>query len=106
MSKTKSDKFLKLIGKHQDKKKVEKFSGVLSDYLSLIENDSQIVKLAHRRLYDTLSSHGVTRMSTSEDRCNKLFSGEEIRTYDYFQNKFFGMERSLAKIMRFYARLL
>jgi serine protein kinase len=35
------------------------------------------------------------------DRCNKLFGGENIRTYDYFQSKFFGMERSLAKIMRF-----
>ena len=101
MSKTKSDKFLKLIGKHQEKKKTIKFSGVLSDYLSLIENNSQIVKLSHKRLYDTLVSHGITKMSASQDRCNKLFSGEEIRTYDYFQNKFFGMERSLAKIMRF-----
>tara|TARA_Y100000592_G_scaffold38695_1_gene61379 strand:+ start:2873 stop:4813 length:1941 start_codon:yes stop_codon:yes gene_type:complete len=101
MSKTKSDKFIKLIGKHQEKKKKDKFSGVLADYLSLIEKDSQIVKLAHKRLYDTLSSRGVTRMNTSQDRCNKLFGGEEIRTYDYFQNKFFGMERSLAKIMRF-----
>ena len=34
-------------------------------------------------------------------RCNKLFNSEELKTYDYFQTKFFGMERSLAKIMRF-----
>ena len=101
MSKKKSDKFLKLIGKHQEKKKKDKFSGTLSDYLSLIENNSQIVKLSHKRLYDTLVSHGITKMNVSDGRCNKLFGGEEIRTYDYFQNKFFGMERSLAKIMRF-----
>mgnify|MGYP003320482804 CR=1 FL=1 len=38
MSKTnKSDKFLKLIGKHQEKKKVEKFRGTLGDYLKLLE---------------------------------------------------------------------
>jgi serine protein kinase len=40
-------------------------------------------------------------MSPSDSRCNKLFNNEEVRTYDYFQSKFFGMERSLAKIMRF-----
>tara|TARA_R110002060_G_scaffold75065_2_gene84598 strand:- start:2076 stop:3833 length:1758 start_codon:yes stop_codon:yes gene_type:complete len=40
-------------------------------------------------------------MKSSDERCNKLFGGEELRTYDYFQGKFFGMERSLAKIMRF-----
>tara|TARA_R110002020_G_scaffold336997_4_gene552504 strand:+ start:1835 stop:3778 length:1944 start_codon:yes stop_codon:yes gene_type:complete len=97
----KSDKFLKLVGKHQEKKKVAKFQGTLSDYLSLLEENSDIPKLAHKRLFDAIDAHGITRMSNADSRCNKLFNGEEIRTYDYFQNKFFGMERSLAKIMRF-----
>jgi serine protein kinase len=30
-----------------------------------------------------------------------LFGGTELKTYDYFQSQFFGMERSLAKVMRF-----
>ena len=98
---TKSDKFLKLVGKHQEKKKVEKFHGTLSEYLALLEKNTDIPKLAHKRLFDTINSHGMTKMSNADARCNKLFNGEEIRTYDYFQSKFFGMERSLAKIMRF-----
>jgi serine protein kinase len=97
----KSDKFLKLVGKHQENKKTEKFRGNLADYLNEIEKESSITKLAHKRLFDSIVSHGITKMQTSDERCNKLFNGEEIRTYDYFQNKFFGMERSLAKIMRF-----
>ena len=97
----KSNKFLKLVGKHQEKKKEEKFQGTLSEYLSLLEDDTSIPKLAHKRLYEAISSHGINKMEKSQDRCNKLFSGEEIKTYDYFQSKFFGMERSLAKIMRF-----
>ena len=102
MSKSnKSDKFLKLIGKHQEQKKKEKFKGTLSDYLKIIENNSEVSKLAHKRLFDAISKHGITKMTTSSERCNKLFNGEEIRTYDYFQSKFFGMERSLAKVMRF-----
>ena len=98
---TKSDKFLKLVGKHRDIKKDPKFKGTLSEYLKVIEDDKSIAQLAHKRLYEVLASHGITRMSTSESRCNKLFGGEEVKTYNYFQNKFFGMERSLAKIMRF-----
>ena len=97
----KSDKFLKLVGKHQEKKKVEKFRGTLSDYLKIVEENSGVTKLAHKRLFDVISSHGITKMDPSEHRCNKLFGGENVRTYDYFQSKFFGMERSLAKIMRF-----
>ena len=97
----KSREFLKLIGKHKDSKKTKKFRGTLEDYLSIIENDTTVTKLAHKRLFDSIVSHGITKMQGSDERCNKIFNGEEIRTYDYFQGKFFGMERSLAKIMRF-----
>ena len=91
MSKSKkSDKFLKLVGEHKERKKVEKFHGTLEDYLRVIEKDTSITQLAHRRLYDALSSHGITKMNTSEERCNKLFGSEQLRTYDYFQGKFFG----------------
>tara|TARA_R100001510_G_C7652786_1_gene210735 strand:- start:788 stop:2731 length:1944 start_codon:yes stop_codon:yes gene_type:complete len=97
----KSDKFLKLVNKHKESKKVDKFEGTLEEYLSILEVSPQSAKLAHKRLYDAIVSHGITKMEKSDNRCNKLFNGEEIRTYDYFQSKFFGMERSLAKIMRF-----
>ena len=98
---TKSNKFLKFVDQHKEAKKVEKFEGTLEEYLNIVEKDSDTVKLAHKRLYDAIANHGITRMDNSDARCNKLFGGEELRTYDYFQSKFFGMERSLAKIMRF-----
>lgn len=97
----KSDKFLNLVAKHRENKKVEKFDGSLEDYLKVLETDPHIPRLAHKRLYDAIASEGITRLAKSDERCSKIFGGEELRTYDYFQNKFFGMERSLAKIMRF-----
>ena len=101
MANKKSQKFLKLVGKHKEIKKEPKFKGTMEDYLALLESSPEVTQLAHKRLYDSISSHGITRMSTADERCNKIFGGEELRTYDYFQHKFFGMERSLAKIMRF-----
>ena len=45
MSKTnKSDRFLKLVGKHQEKKKKEKFKGTLSEYLKVIESDTSVAR--------------------------------------------------------------
>ncbi len=101
MTNKKSDKFLKLINKHREQKKVPKFEGTLTDYLKIIEKNSDVARLAHRRLYDSIVAHGVNKMNTKDGRTNSLFSGEDVRVYDYFQKKFFGMERSLAKIMRF-----
>ena len=100
---TKSERFLKAIGKHEESKKQKKkpFSGTLHDYLKILEKDASIAQLSHKRLYESIISSGITRMSKTDSRCSKLFNADEIRTYDYFQSKFFGMERSLAKIMRF-----
>ena len=101
MTNKKSDRFLKLVGKHQEQKKESKFKGTLEEYLRLVEKDSKIPQLAHKRLYESIVSRGVTKLDQADERCHKLFNGEELKTYDYFQDKFFGMERSLAKIMRF-----
>jgi len=99
MSATK--KFLQNIKKHQETKKIERFNGFLEDYLKLIEKDREIPVLAHKRLYKQIMSHGVTTIDETNTRCNKLFGGETIKIYDYFSSQFFGMERSLLKIMRF-----
>jgi predicted Ser/Thr protein kinase len=64
----KSDKFLKLINKHKEAKKVEKFDGTLTEYLKILEEDTSPTKLAHKRLYDAITGHGITRMKKSDER--------------------------------------
>jgi serine protein kinase len=97
----KTNKFLSSVKTHQQRKTNEKFEGLLEDYLALIEKNPTTASLAHKRLYDALNKYGITRMDLSDPRCNKVFNGEEIKTYDYFQSHFFGMEQSIKKIMRF-----
>ena len=101
MTNSKTKQFLKLAEEHKKNKKVDKFSGTLADYLELLAKDKGLSVLAHKRLYNSIISHGITRMTEEDTRCNNLFNGESVRTYDYFQSKFFGMERSLAKVMRY-----
>ena len=90
-----------LIEQHRSKTKKEKFEGTFLDYLGLVEKDPSIVKTAHSRLYNALNSYGIVTLGEDDTRCKKLFEGSKIKTYSYFQEKFFGMERSIAKVMRF-----
>ena len=95
------NEFLKLIKNQRRKKKDEKFSGTFLEYLQLIKADPDLAKLAHKRLCDAIEAHGVDTLKESDSRCRKLFNGDKLRTYEYFQDEFFGLERVIAKIMRY-----
>ena len=97
-----TSKFLEDIQQHAENRNVEKFQGCLQDYLQIIEADPSIPCLAHKRLYEQIMSYGLTTLDESDERCNKLFDGEIIKIYNYFSSHFFGMERPLEKVMRFF----
>ena len=96
-----TNKFLETIQTHKEGTKKDKFHGFLQDYLELIEIGSIIPVLAHKRLYDGMVDYGIEILDESNERCNKIFDGEPVKIYKYFSTQFFGMERSLEKIMRF-----
>jgi len=101
MTDSKTSSFLEIAEKHKKDSKRKKFSGTFAQYLEILEENKGLAILAHKRLYQTIVSQGITKMSEDNNRCNNLFNGERVKTYDYFQSNFFGMERSLAKIMRY-----
>ncbi len=97
---TSKKKFLDLIQKQRSEPKPEKFQGTFLEYLDVVSKNPDVTKLAHKRLYDTILKDGTGFMTNSE-RNHKLFDGEKITIYDYFDDEFFGVERQIAKIMRF-----
>jgi serine protein kinase len=101
VSESKTNKFLSSVKAHQKSGPKAGFKGYLKDYLEILESNSGVASLAHKRLYDALVEHGITRMDEGDPRCHKLFGATPLKTYDYFQESFFGMERSISKIMRF-----
>ncbi len=96
-----TNKFLERIKQHKESTKKEKFKGTLVDYLQLIEGEQAVPVLAHKRLYDSIIDYGMDTLEESDARCNKIFEGNPVKIYDYFSSQFFGMERSLEKVMRF-----
>jgi serine protein kinase len=93
--------FLDLIKKQRSESKKEAWTGKFVDYLEILKENPEIVKLAARRLNDSITSYGVEQMPESDPRCKKLFDGDKIRIYNYFKDDFYGHERVIAKLMRF-----
>ncbi len=79
----------------------KKFSGTLMDYIEKVEKDPSIVKSSHKRLNEAIVEHGHYTMPDSDLRKYKIFDGENIKLYKYFEGEFFGMENVISKIMSF-----
>ena len=93
--------FLDLIEKQRSEKKKEKFEGTFIEYLEMIRENPDRIKLAHRRLYEAICNFGVDTVDVDSDSYRDIFNGDKIRTYDYFKKEFFGMESVINKLMRF-----
>ena len=94
-------KFLDLINKQRSEKKEEKFEGTFLEYLEKLQDDPNIAKPAHKRLYDAIKQHGVNKMDDDDPRKKKIFNDDSIKIYDYFKKQFFGNERVIEKLMHF-----
>ena len=71
--------FLKLIKDKRAEKKEEKFEGTLIDYVELVQQNPNIAKLAHKRLYDAIVDQGVEEMSSDDPRKRKIFNGDSVK---------------------------
>jgi serine protein kinase len=96
------EKLLKHISEaREESAKKQKFSGTLMDYIDVVEKDPGIVKSAQKRLYEAIDEHGSYTLPDSDSRKFKIFDGDNVRVYKYFENEFFGMENVVAKAMSF-----
>ena len=67
-------KFLDLINKQRSEKKEEKFEGTFLEYLEKLQDNSDIAKPAHKRLYDAIKNKGVNKMHNEDPRKKKIFN--------------------------------
>ncbi len=81
------------LGKYQD----EHWEGTFQQYLTLVQENPQVVRTAHQRLYDMVLSHGVDQIEVDK---------EKVPQYRFFadviengRDGVFGLERSLNNLM-------
>jgi len=79
------------------------WQGNLLGYLEKVKADPSIVKLSHARLYDLIMSGGEKSvLETDDHRAKRLFKDDAINVYGFFSDKFFGIERTISQVVRYF----
>ena len=95
--------FENLIKKDRDLHQARSWRGNLLGYLEKVKEEPAIAKLAHARLYDVLMKAGVRDLQESSDpHIKRLYKDESIKLYNFFADEFFGIERTIAQIVRYF----
>jgi serine protein kinase len=100
MSELKSQ-FLDIIQEQREQKTKKKFKGTFIDYLDLVQKNPDIVKLSHKRVFDTIMEEGYEVLDESNPRIRKVFEEDKIKVFNYFRKNFFGTEKVIYKLMKF-----
>ncbi|HKY06667.1 MAG TPA: serine protein kinase, partial [Candidatus Binatia bacterium] len=95
--------FEQLIKKDRDLHQTRSWRGNLLGYLEKVKADPTVTKLAHARMYDVIMKPGVRDIHEKHDpRVKRLYKDETIKLYDFFTEEFFGIEKTVSQIVRFF----
>ncbi|HYB89795.1 MAG TPA: hypothetical protein VEC38_01990 [Candidatus Binataceae bacterium] len=81
----------------------KQWRGTLLEYLELVKADPTMTKLAHARIYDMVIGAGARNIQETDDpRTKRLYKDEPVKVYNFFADEFFGIERTIAQIVRYF----
>jgi serine protein kinase len=95
--------FTDLIEKDRATRQHLEWRGTLLEYLDKAKADPAITKLAHARVFDVIMQPGTQDIAESDDhKLKRLFGDEPLKLYPFFNNEFFGIERTIAQFVRYF----
>jgi len=93
----------KLIQDDRETRKRTMWKGSMLEYLEIVRANPQITMLSHKRLYNMLATAGVNEINLEENpRLQRLFKGERVKEFNFFSETFYGMERTINQIVRYF----
>lgn len=79
------------------------FEGMFIDYVNIIRENPEIAMLAHQRMYDIITSQGLDVIRTDENpRLRRIYGNDVLKKYKFFEEDFFGIDKTLMKIVRYF----
>ncbi len=95
--------FEEVIKKDRAARELTRWKGTLLEYLELVKKDPTMTKLSHARIYDMIMSVGVRNVQDSDDpRSKRLHKDEPVKVFNFFADEFFGIEKTVSQIVRFF----
>lgn len=98
-----SNDFQKLIQEDRETRKKSSWKGTMLEYLELVRENPSFHKLAHKRLYDMMNDQGMVEVDLEQNpRLKRIFKGEKLKVFNFFADEFFGMEKTINQIVRYF----
>jgi len=98
-----SEDFQRVIQSDRESRKRTMWKGTMLEYLEIVRGQPDLTRLAHKRLYDMMTSAGVEEINLEENpRLKRLNRGEKLRTFKFFSEDFYGMEKTINQIVRYF----
>ncbi len=98
-----ANSFEQVIREDRAARESKQWRGTLLDYLEKVKENPTIAKLSHARLYDIIIAAAVRGVLDSDDpRTKRLYKDDPVRVYNFFADEFFGIERTIAQIVRYF----
>ncbi len=95
--------FQKLIKDDRETRIKNAWKGSALEYLELVRTDPSIAKLSHRRIYEMIAAAGSTDLDIEDKpQLKRIFKGEKVKTYNFFAGDFYGMEKTINQIVRYF----
>ena len=95
--------FEQVIKRDRAERESKQWSGTLLDYLEVVKGDPTVTKMSHARIYDMMMATGMRNIHDTDDpRTKRLYKDEPIKVYNFFADEFFGIERTIAQIVRYF----
>src|SRR5215472_14296570 len=95
--------FEDLIKKDRNLHQSRSWRGNFLGYLEKVKEEPSVAKLAHARLYDVIVKAGVKDIQDSEDpHVKRLYKDESIKIFNFFSDEFFGIEKTVSQIVRYF----
>jgi serine protein kinase len=95
--------FQRMIKEEREGRESKQWRGTFLDYLELVKKDPGIPKLAHGRIYDVIMRAGSSDILDTEDnRTKRLYQDKPVKVYNFFKDEFFGIEKPVAQIVRYF----
>ncbi|MGH7833989.1 MAG: serine protein kinase, partial [Candidatus Binatia bacterium] len=95
--------FENLIRKDREARQTQSWRGNFLGYLEKVKEDPSNTKLSHARLYELILKAGVSDIQENDNpRIKRLFKDEPVKVYKFFSDEFFGIEKTIAQIVRYF----
>ncbi|MGL4990154.1 MAG: PrkA family serine protein kinase [Sarcina sp.] len=95
--------FKEFIQNDRDNHNKYKFEGTFLEYLQLVKDNPDIVKLSHKRIFDLIMEQGLEVLKPEDNpKIKKLYGYEKIKKYNFFKDDFYGIDKVVMKLMNYF----